>query len=311
MIQYLKHNQIDKIKWDNCIEKSFNRLPYAFSWYLDIVSSNWDALVYDDYLAVMPLTHRKKYGILYLFQPVLSQQLGVFSTLEKKLFNIDTFIEAIPERFKLIEISINSMNSVTEGFKNIQTVKRNNFILSLKEEYEIIQQGYSKNHKKNIKKFIETVTNPEIKKTTYSEFYQFKLGFINKWNNRFSKNSKNDYQNILKKLEYSGKMESFLIYDNQKILLAGICYIYINEMVTIQTFLTDSGRKSGVLYFIIDQFIKENATKNLNLDFMGSIIPGVAYWNQGFGSTESHYEFIKMIRLPRIINFLVKLRQKR
>jgi hypothetical protein len=305
MIQYLKHNQIDKTRWDNCIENSFNKLPYAFSWYLDIVSPNWDALVYNEYLAVMPLTKRKKYGFHYLYQPILCQQLGVFSTIDKDVFNIDQFIKAIPKHFKLAEININTNNCLSDNLIEVQKNNRINYLLPLKEEYVTLQQRYSKNHRKNINRFYVQVADHQVKSVTCSEFYSYKSGFINNWKNSFSKSSKQTYLNILKNLEKSGKSKTYFIYDKQKSLLAGICYIYVNEMVTIQTFVTKIGRKSGVLYFMIDEFIKENATKDLTLDFMGSMIPGVAYWNNGFGSTVSNYEFIRLNRLPKFIDRIV------
>ena len=63
MIQYLKHNEIDKKKWNDCIDHSVNNLIYSYSWYLDIVCPNWNALLEDDYTSIMPLTAGKKYGI--------------------------------------------------------------------------------------------------------------------------------------------------------------------------------------------------------------------------------------------------------
>src|ERR1700692_3437990 len=80
MIHYLKHNAIDKRRWDEAIDRAFNGMIYAKSWYLDIVSPQWDALVSDDYRAVMPLTWRRKFGVYYLYQPFFTQQLGVFTT---------------------------------------------------------------------------------------------------------------------------------------------------------------------------------------------------------------------------------------
>ncbi len=79
MIRHLPHSSIDKQKWDACISDSRNRIPYALSWWLDAVCPGWDALVQDDYLAVMPLTHGHKFGIDYLYQPYFTQQLGIFS----------------------------------------------------------------------------------------------------------------------------------------------------------------------------------------------------------------------------------------
>ena len=78
MIRYLTHNQIDTQRWDECIAQSPDGLVYAWSWYLDVVHPDWEALVEDDYGAVMPLTGNKKFGINYLFQPFFTQKFGVF-----------------------------------------------------------------------------------------------------------------------------------------------------------------------------------------------------------------------------------------
>ena len=55
MIQYLKNKEIDFKKYDACIAAAINSRIYAYSWYLNIVADNWDALVLNDYEAVMPL----------------------------------------------------------------------------------------------------------------------------------------------------------------------------------------------------------------------------------------------------------------
>ena len=63
MIKFVQHKNVDTDKWDECIKKSVNSLPYAFSWYLDIVVEHWDALVLNDYEAVFPLPSKQKISI--------------------------------------------------------------------------------------------------------------------------------------------------------------------------------------------------------------------------------------------------------
>jgi hypothetical protein len=116
LINYIKHTDIDKNKWNRCISAANNSIIYAYAWYLDIVSPNWDALVLNDYEAVMPLTHRKKYFLSYLFQPFFTQQLGVFSKKESQALLVQEFLNAIPTKFKLIDINLNEDNS-SEGLK--------------------------------------------------------------------------------------------------------------------------------------------------------------------------------------------------
>ena len=108
MIKLLKHNKIDKTRWDDCINKSFNGNVYALSWYLDIGHPGWDALVENDYERVMPLTISRKFGISYMFQPFFVQQLGVSSKSQLSQDDIDRFINAIPQQYRLIRYKLNS-----------------------------------------------------------------------------------------------------------------------------------------------------------------------------------------------------------
>jgi len=48
LIKHLKNSEIDIALWDECISKSFNGLVYAYSFYLDVVCPNWEALVFED-----------------------------------------------------------------------------------------------------------------------------------------------------------------------------------------------------------------------------------------------------------------------
>ncbi|MEI7803410.1 MAG: hypothetical protein WCI97_12225, partial [Bacteroidota bacterium] len=91
---YLKHTEIDITKWDHCVKNSFNHLPYCYSWYLDVVSPGWDALISDDYEYIFPLTHRRKARINYLFQPYFTQQLGLFSSKKFSQKILNEFLSA-------------------------------------------------------------------------------------------------------------------------------------------------------------------------------------------------------------------------
>ncbi len=87
-IRYLTYQQIDKTKWDACIDNAENGLVYAYSFYLDAMAKNWDGLVLNEYEAVMPLTWNKKYSIHYLYQPPFTACLGVFGkTLTAETIN--------------------------------------------------------------------------------------------------------------------------------------------------------------------------------------------------------------------------------
>ncbi len=152
-IKYLRQEEIDTKKWNKCIANSINGIVYAYSWYLDIVCKNWEALVLYDYETVMPLTTNKKYGINYLYQPFFTQQLGVFSSHKLSDEIIQSFIEKIPKKFKFIEINLNKYNNakLSDSYK---ITYNKTYEIDLIESYENIFRKYNKNTIRNIRKAV-------------------------------------------------------------------------------------------------------------------------------------------------------------
>ena len=91
-LKYLKHNEIDFELWDERVRSSIGGFPYAYSWYLNVVSPNWEAIVSEDYEFLMPLPVKRKYLFRYLIQPAYTQQLGVFSN---KFISSDILIDFV------------------------------------------------------------------------------------------------------------------------------------------------------------------------------------------------------------------------
>src|ERR1035437_4036139 len=165
MIIYLKHNEIDKQKWDESILRSANGTVCALSWWLDFVSPNWEALVKGDYKIVMPLTCRKKYLINYLFHPYFTKPFGVFSNHKLTEYSLELFMEQIPSKFRSKHIVFNSQNIVPTD--NFEVKINNSYTINLNKTYLSIFGHYSLNQKRNIKKAvnlqlqINRKTNPD------------------------------------------------------------------------------------------------------------------------------------------------------
>ena len=150
-IQYLKQGEIDKTKWDNCIAKSSNGLIYCYSFYLDHMAKQWDALIMNDYETVMPLAWNKKFGINYLYQPFLVAQSGIVGNSITS-HTIHAFINAIPKSFRFIDISMNYKNI---DDSNPKFSIRKNYVLDLNNPYENLFFNYKENIQRNIKKSIQ------------------------------------------------------------------------------------------------------------------------------------------------------------
>src|SRR5215212_1003327 len=151
-IQYLQQYEINKTLWDQCIDHASNGLIYGYSYYLDQMADHWDALVLNEYEAVMPLPWRKKYGIHYLYQPFLTAQLGLFGK-HVTADMLQQFLNAIPSKFKLWEFSLNQGNVFS--INGYQLYERSNYILDLNPSYDILYANYRENSKRNNKKAVQ------------------------------------------------------------------------------------------------------------------------------------------------------------
>jgi hypothetical protein len=304
MIRYLRHKEIDRTLWDECILQAINTRVYACSWYLDIVSPGWDALVEGNYDAVFPLTHKRKASIHYLFQPFFTQQLGLFSATLISQERVSMFLDSIPAKFKFVEIQLNTLNKVdSSGF---DVIPRINHELDLIRGYEQIARNYSENTRRNIKKAFK---NEVIigKKTDPDELIAL---FRKTYGKREGKLKYIHYEQIRKIIQLGlTKHRGFILgaFRPQDELSAAA--FFLRDTKRYYYLFAASGetaRNNGAMFILVDHFIREQAGNPLTLDFEGGNDPNLGRFYKGFGAQECSYPFIRINRLPALIRFLKK-----
>lgn len=293
-VHYITYQQIDKSKWDNCIDTAANGLVYGYSFYLDAMAKHWDALVLDDYEAVMPLTWNKKYSITYLYQPFFAASMGVFgNNISATLVN--DFLRAIPAKFSYWDIYLNQANRFALAGFNLY--ERVNFVLSLNEPYEILYNNFRENIKRNIKKAAQL--NCVIKKDIAVDAV---IALAKEQSKNFSPVTAEDYdhfKNVYHHLQAQQKAVTYGVYTSANKLVASCAFIFShNRAYYILVGNHPNGKTIGASHAIINAFIKEYAGQNLLLDFEGSDIPNLAFFYSSFGATEEKFAGLKLNRLP-------------
>jgi hypothetical protein len=301
LIRYLEHKNIDKKKWDECLASSPNGIVYASSWYLDIVSPQWCALVEDDYKAIFPLCARKKFGFNYLFQPFFTQQGGLFIAGKNcSEDQVKNFIDAIPAKFKLVEINLNTGNFIHE-FSPYKVERRRTHLLDLKNEYEQIQKKYSENLRRNIKRAIRFNIQVERSNSIQPiiELFRSTRG------KSIDALKEKDYL-LLSRLENeAAQREMVSIYCTKNTsgeLSAGAVFLKtFDGYIFLFSAAGTEAKETGAMSLIIDRFIQEHSTENKVLDFEGSMNESLARFYKSFGSQEIVYLQIRKNTLPPII----------
>ena len=301
MINYLKHTEIDKAKWDLCMEQAINPLVYGCSWFLDTACPGWDALVMDDYRAVMPLPHATKYFIHYAYQPFFTQQLGIFAKYELSQEMMLAFVQAIPKKFWYIDLNLNEQNQVLD--LKVKLRKRKNFLLDLDKNYDKLQKNYDSHTKRNLKKAKKF--DLEIKTIPYADvvaFYKLNKGLSTK-----GVKEKN-YESLVKifeKAHQRGLLLSKGIFTKNNDMIASVVFLtYKNRLIFMIGTGNDLGREYGAMYFLFDNIIYQFAGHNMFLDFEGSEIESIARFFKGFGSDKVNYYRLKLNRLPFFLRWL-------
>lgn len=304
MIRFLQHKMIDKPRWDECVYHAVNGNLYASSWFLDIVSPGWCALVDGDYEKVFPLPVSSKAGINYIMQPLFTQQLGLFHKSTPTEENAEEFMKSIPPDYKYIDFNLNTSNKIGVS-ANVSDMT--NLELDLNSKYQDLASGYQNNLKRNLKKAnqnkltISKQVSPEEIISLFRNNKGLEISHLN--NNQYS-----IIQQIASVSTHKGIGEIWGAYDEFNQLVAAILWITSNKKVVfLFSALSETGKKLNAMPWLIDEFIKQNSGKPLVLDFEGSNQEGLARFYSSFGAQKNIYQRYVNNSLPRYLRIGLKL----
>ena len=284
VIRLYANSEIDKAKWDSCVVDSNNALIYAYSWYLDIVSPNWVALIKGDYKVVFPLPAKKKLGVSYISQPLFTQQLGLFSSENSN--NVDAFLRAIPKKIWMRSLQIHNQ------LENAKT--KDNFELDISAAIEKIRKRYSQNVRRNLKKAAEH--NLEIKQCSNDLLIQLFKQNKGKEVKELDKKAYFILSELLYKIQKKEKGKCFGVYKDGELISAAFFCNCLGRSVYLFSASNSSAKEIGANHFLIDNYIAKYKKDSLILDFEGSMIPSLARFYASFGADKKKYFLINKNR---------------
>jgi hypothetical protein len=308
LIKYLKHPQINKLQWDECISNSPNGLIYAYSWYLDIVCPNWEALVEDDYISVMPLPLGQKYGFTYAYPPPFTQQLGVFSLNEISEEKTMKFLSAIPSHYKYIEMKLNEKNIVSG--KDFEVKNHATYILDLNRPYTEVYANYSSQTKRNLKK--TQASSLTIVQSARPE----KIIKLFRENRGLEHELSAAYYIILEQLIEvllsKGLVMPMGVNDRTNKLCAGAFFIKCKDRhIFLFSGANETAYDTHAMTLLINSYLEEHSETPILFDFEGSMDADLARFYSGFGSAKSEFPVIRRNTLPAPVKWIKDMQFKR
>lgn len=287
LLTHLSRHEIDDQRWNEAIQTSLNARPYALTWYLDAVTPQWEALVYGDYEAVMPLPVKKRFGIRYYVQPLWTQQLGIFATRALPTDVVNAFWDALSHAVYALKI-----NAISPRGKECP-----NLILPLDKDYETLQQAFHQNTRRNIRKAQAHPTT--VGEMTQEEFLPF-------WNSLHP-----DQHALARTLETlataARNHHAAHFYASQRdgeptaaVMTIEAC----GRIVYLAPASNERGKEECAMFAVVDTLIRRNAESATILDFEGSLIPGVRRFYEGFGAQLEPYYLVEHLHPHWLVKLL-------
>jgi hypothetical protein len=262
------------------------------------MAKNWDALVLNDYEAVLPLTWNKKYGIRYLYQPPFIQQLGIFSKEAITESLVNAFIDLIKTKFQFAEIFLNIADprSFTKPCAN--------FILALDKPYKNTEANYKATFIKSLKHAKKSMPL-YLSTQNYMEAID---AHIKEYAKRTTHVKERDYKAFATACELASAKNMLVvrkaISPDNELLAITLLLKDTNRLYNIMSVVPKRARSREANYFLYDEIIKEFSQQVNFLDFEGSDISGIAEFYKKFGAVDQPYYFLRFNHLPWPFKYL-------
>lgn len=272
MIKRLPYHEIDFEKYTQCLENSQQRKYSATKDFLDITSNKqWELLVYNNYEAVMPVPFVVKFGLKIVHNPMLCQQLGIFSLKDSVEINTE-FLSYLQRNYLIKIYPFNDSNHFNSDLK-----KKKNYII-YPDSYENVYSKYSPKRKRKLRSEEEILKDSEIKIIDFEDSKQFIQSHL------LGADKEGDTIRFMKIFEefWLSELVFFYAYYYQN-KITNVIAVYSDEKtnVLLGTFNDKNYVKISGASILIDDTIKQNIERKI-FDFEGSELPNVEEFFRGF-----------------------------
>lgn len=284
----LSRDDIDSVWWDARIAGSALPLPYAFTWYLDLICPGWMACVSADERWLMPLpVNRKTGGFRQVYQPYMTQQLGIFGERAPDVEDVNAMVGMVHRRFIRVRLHLNESNPLP-SLAGPVCRPRTNMLLPLQRSYAEIRAGYHRSQRRNLDKTGDSLEyrNDPFTPEEMIAFYRSQVG--DKMGTPHF-----PWERVVAMMRAATEREAgFLrgVADRQGRWLAAGFFLHSGgRIINLAGASTEEGRRHSAMHFLLDRVIHEWHGNAEVFDFEGSSIPGVAEFFRGFGARETSF----------------------
>jgi hypothetical protein len=320
----LARHQINDEAWNTLIANARHSVPYAYTWYLDCVSPDWQALVSVEsgelmvdstrvsdhrgtssfeYSMVMPLPVRKKWGMSVVQQPLFCQYLGLFSANDISEEEVALFLESLNRHFSYISVydfhpaHTGILRKVLPGYSDFEVQEKATHWLNLEKPYSELAGKYSADRKNNLKKSRrypwvgQESTDVEPLISLFKEHHADQIQNVQESAYVLLRNlTRILLEKHLARIEYASL---------QGTLHAGVMIIETHKLgIYIFNAADAVGRMGNARTFLLDAYLRQKAESLKIFDFESPEVASIAQFYESFGAERQEFCSINKNKLP-------------
>ncbi|MGB3184079.1 MAG: GNAT family N-acetyltransferase [Cyclobacteriaceae bacterium] len=296
-----------------CLRRCPYALPYACSWWLDIVSPGWYGLVErsgDEYQAVFPIPVKKKFGMHLVRQPLFGHQMGLFRA-DKEAPDpeeIRYLTDVTCRHFRYVDSL--ALYGTAELDLPCPSRQQTNYLLDLCQPYESIVAGYAGNRRREITQAGKA--GIEVRECyDPGQMLQVFQQYIAPGIYGIDGSEYEMFRALFQKWQAMGCVTVYESVQDGEWLAGAAILRWGHRLIYIFNASTPEGKAVDALSFLIDRVIHKHAASETPLffDFEAPASDSVLDYYRRFGGNRELYQKVSQNRLPKQVRMLQALRK--
>lgn len=290
-------NEKQKKQWDKLVYESNEGNIYALSWYLDCVSNNqWGLITNAQITTGLPIAFKKRTGYKNVYQPFYTMYFDVINPMDE----IDNYLDVIQHDFHKIHITTQSYNHNLIG----QARKRQEMRLDA---------NFIKNYSENAIRQLKKAEKSNLVFESHSNAKEVVSIFRNNKGRELKEYKSADFKKLEDLIDSSIKHNHGFcarVKKNEEVLASGFFLTYKNRIIFLKGGVSDEGKKTGAMYFLMDRIINLNVNTFQVFDFGGSNNKNVGDFYRKLGGKDVQYFEIELDKRNILQKVIGKMRKK-
>lgn len=295
--KWISQRDINRKDWDELVERTEDSSIYVLSFYLDATAIDWEAYVADDFSFAIPVGVVRKGGITRVYPPLFQRYVEPIGDISKIDWN--AFEKSLLNRYPKGDLQAKSAILPNTPFTNYihQVVDKERFKLKTQAKRMIKRFGQI-----NYEISEENIDTDELSKLIAKELSK-KLPLY------ATKDVQHLFE-VVKKAEEKGFLYKIGVFEGD-ILKGGLIGLKFNsQLLYLKGTALEELQQEGGMYALMNHFIDYGFSQNCSIDFGGSRVKGIQFFNQRFNGQDVEYYNYSWDNSPFWFKFLFSLYKK-